>query len=190
MVYFIDSVPKKRQYRKYKIKTVKGIDDFESISEIIARRYKRVLNENLPLPDLIVIDGGKGQLNSASRSLNKLGLDYIPIIGLAKKMEEVYRPGIYDPQNISKTSPGLLLLRHIRDEAHRFAITFHRQLRDNKMTHSILKEIPGLGSIRIQAIWSNFSSLEELKNTSIEEISNKTNIPISIIIRILNHINK
>ena len=133
MVCFIDGKPRKSEYRKFKIKEVKGIDDFAMMKEIVARRYKRVIDEKLPLPDLILVDGGKGQLSSAKSALDALGLSFIPIIGLAKKMEEVFKPDISEPQTISKTSPGLVLLKQIRDESHRFAITFHRQLRDKGM---------------------------------------------------------
>ena len=133
MVCFIDGKPKKSEYRKYKIKNVKGIDDFAMMYEVVNRRYKRVLNENLPLPDLIVIDGGKGQLSSAKKALDDLELTFIPIIGLAKRMEEVYKPKLSEPQTISKTSPGMILLKHVRDESHRFALAFHRLLRDKGM---------------------------------------------------------
>jgi excinuclease ABC subunit C len=133
MVCFIDGKPRKGEYRKFKIKEVKGIDDFAMMKEIVTRRYKRVINEKLPLPDLILVDGGKGQLSSAKSALDDLGLSFIPIIGLAKKMEEVFKPEFSEPQSISKTSPGLVLLKQIRDESHRFAITFHRQLRDKGM---------------------------------------------------------
>ena len=133
MVCFIDGKPRKSEYRKFKIKEVKGIDDFAMISEVVSRRYKRVLKEKLPLPDLILIDGGKGQLSSAKSALDDLGLSFIPVIGLAKKMEEVFKPEFSEPQSISKTSPGLILLKQVRDESHRFAITFHKQLRDKGM---------------------------------------------------------
>ena len=133
MVCFIDGKPKKSEYRKYKIKNVKGIDDFAMMYEVVNRRYKRVLNENLPLPDLIVIDGGKGQLSSAKKALDDLELTFIPIIGLAKRMEEVYKPKLSEPQTISKTSPGMILLKQVRDESHRFALAFHRLLRDKGM---------------------------------------------------------
>ena len=133
MVCFIDGKPRKSEYRKFKIKGVKGIDDFAMMKEVVSRRYRRVLKESLPLPDLILVDGGKGQLSSAKRALDDLGISFIPIIGLAKKMEEVFKPEFSEPQSISKTSPGLILLKQIRDESHRFAITFHRQLRDKGM---------------------------------------------------------
>ena len=133
MVCFIDGKPRKSEYRKFKIKNVNGIDDFAMIKEVVTRRYKRVVKEKLPLPDLILIDGGKGQLSSAKSALDDLGLSFIPVIGLAKKMEEVFKSGISEPQTISKTSPGLILLKQIRDESHRFAITFHRQIREKGM---------------------------------------------------------
>ena len=113
MVCFIDGKPRKKEYRKFNIKSVKGIDDFESMREVVFRRYSRQLKENNPMPDLILIDGGKGQLSAAKSSLDKLGLGYISVIGIAKKLEEVFKPNLPEPQNISKSSPGLFLLRKI-----------------------------------------------------------------------------
>ena len=130
MVCFVDGVAKKSEYRKFKIKTVKGIDDFAMIREVVLRRYSRLKSEKATFPDLILIDGGKGQLSMAVSALQELGLSYISVIGLAKRLEEVYVPGSSDPQNIPKSSPGLFLLRRIRDEAHRFAVTFHRLRRN------------------------------------------------------------
>ena len=123
MVCFVDGKSKKSEYRKYKIKEVNGIDDFAAIREVVFRRYKKLKDEKLSFPDLILIDGGKGQLNMAISALRELGLDYLLVIGLAKRLEEVFVPGNSDPQSIPKNSPGLILLRKIRDEAHRFAIT-------------------------------------------------------------------
>ena len=174
MVCFVDGKPRKSEYRKYNIKTVKGIDDFASMHEVVSRRYKRQLDENKPLPDLILIDGGKGQLSAAKSALDALGLGYLPVIGLAKRLEEVFKPGVSEPQNISKISPGLHLLRAIRDEVHRFAITFHRSRRKKKMTKSIFEEIPGMGKKRIQRLWLEFSSLKDIKEASVEDISNRT----------------
>ena len=125
---------KKSEYRKFKIKSVEDNNDFASIQEIVLRRYTRVVKESLTLPDLILIDGGKGQLSAAGSSLKQLGLEHIPIIGLAKRLEEIYVPGIKDPQSIDKQSPSLILLRKIRDEAHRFAITFQRQKKKFKLS--------------------------------------------------------
>jgi len=190
MVCFVDGKPKKREYRKYNIKTVVGVDDFESMTEVVYRRYKRVLEEKKSLPDLILIDGGKGQLSAAKKSLDELGLSHIAIIGLAKKLEEVFIPNVSEPQNISKTSPGLFLLRQIRDEAHRFAITFHRQKRSKAMVKSTLENVKGIGQKRIESIWKNYNSLEEINNESCEEISKKTGIPLNIVEKLLKEISE
>jgi len=176
MVCFVDGKPRKSEFRKFHIKTVKGIDDFASMREIVSRRYKRQLSENKPLPDLILIDGGKGQLSAAKSAIDALGLGYIPIIGLAKRIEEVFKPGLSAPQNISKSSAGLHLLRAIRDEVHRFAINFHRKVRTKKMTDSIFSKIPGVGEKRIQTIWKTFNSIEEIKNSTYIEIEKKTGL--------------
>ena len=131
MVSFINGKPKKSNYRKYKIKSVENIDDFASIREVVFRRYSRLQKENSEYPDLILIDGGKGQLSMAMSALRELGLDYINIIGLAKKLEEVFIPGNPEAQVINKSSPGLALLKRVRNEAHRFAISFQKQKRKN-----------------------------------------------------------
>ena len=174
MVCFTDGKPRKSEYRKFHIKTVKGIDDFASMHEVVSRRYKRQLDENNPLPDLILIDGGKGQLSAAKSALDALGLGYVPVIGLAKRLEEVFKPGMSEPQNITKTSPGLHLLRAIRDEVHRFAITFHRKTRKKDMTKSIFEDIPGMGKKRIQKLWQELKSLNEIKDASINGLKEKT----------------
>jgi excinuclease ABC subunit C len=173
MVCFMDGKPRKSEYRKFNIKTVDGIDDFASMREVIGRRYKRVLDEKKSLPDLILIDGGKGQLSAAKSALDLLGLGYVPVIGLAKRLEEVFKPETTEPQNIPKTSPGLHLLRQIRDEVHRFAITFHRSKRDKKMTLSLFEDIPGMGKKRVQKLWEVFESLEDIKSASADEIKTK-----------------
>ena len=180
MVCFVDGKPKKGDYRKYHIKTVEGADDFASIYEVVSRRYRRVLDEGTPLPDLVLIDGGKGQLSMAKVALNDLGLSYLPVIGLAKRLEDVYRPGHAEPFNIPKHSPGLSLLRRVRDEAHRFAITFHRQQRTKAMTTSVLDDIPGVGPKRLRAIWKAFSSLEELASAEAAEIAEKAKVPVAV----------
>ena len=190
MVCFIDGKPVKGEYRKFNIKTVKGADDFRSMYEVVYRRYNRVLKEQKQLPDLILIDGGKGQLSSAKSALDHLGLSYITVIGLAKKMEEVYLPNFSDPQNISKHSPGLLLLRRIRDEVHRFAISFHRQKRSKYETKSILLDVKGLGKKRVKKFWNIFNSLNEVSKLSPEEIKIKTNFPLKICNDILVEIKK
>ena len=126
------------------------------------------------------MDGGKGQLSAAKSALDSLGLGYIYIIGLAKRLEEVYKPDLSNPQNISKTSPSLYLLRSIRDEVHRYAISFHRQKRDKSMTVSIFEGISGLGKKRLQDLWNNFKSINDIKKSTPDRIAQKTNIPESI----------
>ena len=178
LVFFLDGKPKKSSYRRYDIKSVSGIDDFAAIREVITRRYKRVKNEKSPLPDLILIDGGKGQLSMAISALRDLGMDYIPIIGLAKRLEEVYIPGNSEPQNINKASPGLILLKRIRDEAHRFAIKFQREKRKKNITGSFLENVKGLGKKRIEKLYQEFKSLDEILNVQPELISARTKIPL------------
>ena len=172
MVCFIDGKSKKTEYRKFKLKTVKGIDDFASMREIVYRRYKRVKKEGTGLPDLILIDGGKGQLSMAVSALRELGLDYLPIIGLAKKLEEVFVPGNSDPQSIHKQSSGLILLRRIRDEAHRFAINFQRQKRKDSISKSVFHDIPGMGDKRVNLLlktYKNMRIIAALKPNEIHE---------------------
>ncbi|MBI44628.1 MAG: excinuclease ABC subunit C [Candidatus Marinimicrobia bacterium] len=184
MVCFVNGKPLKKEYRKFNIKTVEGIDDFESMREVVFRRYSRQIKDNAQLPDLILIDGGKGQLSAAKSSLDKLGLGYISIIGIAKKLEEVFLPSSSSPQNISKTSPALYLLRKIRDEVHRYAITFHRSKRKKDTFSSVFNDIKGMGPNYIKKIWSYYESLEEIKKDSIEAISEKTKIPLNVVANI------
>ena len=141
LVVFVNGVARKKDYRKYNIKEVKGIDDFAAMREVVYRRYKRLSDESSILPDLILVDGGKGQLSMAISALRKLGLDYIPIVGLAKRLEEVYVHGKTDPLLIPKHSVGLILLKRIRDEAHRFAISFQRLKRKKNVSSSIFEKI-------------------------------------------------
>ena len=180
MVCFIDARPKKREYRKFNIKTVSGIDDFAAIREVVSRRYKRVKDEKGPLPDLILVDGGKGQLSMALSALRELGLDYIPTVGLAKKLEEVFVPGNPDAQTIQKQSPGLILLRRIRDEAHRFAITFQRQKRNKQLIRSIFGELPGMGKKRLEKLLQAFGGPTSIAKLTPEVINDQTGIPIKI----------
>jgi len=176
MVCFLDAKPKKSEYRRFKIKTVDGIDDFAAMREVVHRRYLRVKKEKGSLPDLILIDGGKGQLSMAVSALRELGLDYIPIVGLAKRLEEVFVPGISDPQSIHKQSPGLILLRRIRDEAHRFAITFQRSKRKLSLESAFI-EIAGMGPKRVNILLMSFESTESIANADHQLISEKTGIP-------------
>lgn len=180
MVYFENGAAKRSQYRKYIIRSVDKPDDFQSMREVVERRYSRLLKENSVLPDLILIDGGKGQLNIAKEVLNQLGLNNIPIIGLAKRLEEVFIPGYSQAQNIPKSSPAVILLRRIRDEAHRFAITFHRSKRGKNMVKSILDDIPGIGDTRRKKLLSTFGSIQELQKHSAEDISKQAGIPLKL----------
>ncbi len=184
MVCFVDGKARKSEYRKFKVKTVEGIDDFAAMREVVHRRYLRVKKEQGSLPDLILIDGGKGQLSMAVSALRELGLDYISIVGLAKRLEEVFVPGISDPQSIHKQSPGLILLRRLRDEAHRFAITFQRSKRKDSLT-SIFNEIDGMGPKRVQKLLQSFDSTETIANTELEAITTQTGIPENIAIMIV-----
>ena len=176
LVCFVDGKPKKSEYRKFKVKTVSGIDDFASMREVVHRRYLRQKKEKGSLPDLILIDGGKGQLSMAVSALRELGLDYVPIVGLAKRLEEVFVPGISDPQSIHKQSPGLILLRRLRDEAHRFAITFQRSKRKDSLT-SLFNDIDGMGPKRVQKLLQSFDSTETIAKSTQKDISTKTGIP-------------
>ena len=162
LVCFVDGKPRKSLYRKFKVKTVDGIDDFASMREIVSRRYKRVKKEGKSLPDLILIDGGKGQLSMAVSALRELGLDYLPIVGLAKRLEEVFIPGSSDAQSIHKQSPGLILLRRIRDEAHRFAITFQKQQRTKTISKSIFHNIKGVGDKRVKKLLLIYKDLKTI----------------------------
>ena len=180
MVSFIDTRPRKKEYRKFNVKTVSGIDDFAAMREVVFRRYKRAKEEQGSLPDLVLIDGGKGQLSMAVSALRELGLDYIPIVGLAKKLEEVFMPGNPDAQTIHKQSPGLILLRRIRDEAHRFAITFQRQKRNKQMVHSMFGEIPGIGKKRLEKLLQVFDGPAAITQLTPEVINGETGIPVKI----------
>ena len=172
MVCFVDGKPRKSLYRKFKVKTVDGIDDFASMREIVHRRYKRQQKEGKSFPDLILIDGGKGQLSMAVSALRELGLDYLPIIGLAKRLEEVFIPGSSDAQSIHKQSPGLILLRRIRDEAHRFAITFQKQQRTKEISKSIFHEIKGMGDKRVKKLLLTYKDLKTIGNSKPINIQN------------------
>jgi excinuclease ABC subunit C len=178
MVCFIDGKARKSEYRKYKIKTVDGVDDFAAMREVVFRRYRRLKSEQAALPDLILIDGGKGQLSMAISALRELGLDYLTIIGLAKRLEEVFVPGHADPQSIPKQSPGLILLRKIRDEAHRFAITFQKQKRNKQVRTSIFDSIDGMGPKRVQSLFTVFQDIDSIAQSETDMIAKKAKIPL------------
>ncbi len=173
MVVFVDGKPKKSEYRKFKIKTVAPADvnDFASMKEVIFRRYKRVQEDNLDMTDLIMVDGGKGQLSSAMESLKELGLETHPIISLAKRLEDVFVPNESEPVSIPKSSSALRLLQQIRDEAHRFAITFHRSLRDKRTLQTELDLIEGIGKKRAKELLESFGSVQGVKFATIEQLT-------------------
>ena len=171
MVCFVDGRPRKADYRKFAIKEVVGPNDFAMMREVVGRRYQRMLDDEQPLPDLVLIDGGKGQLSSAKQVLDELGLVDLPVIGLAKRLEEVFLPGQSEPILIPKTSPALKLLMHARDEAHRFAVTFHRQRRSKRMVQSELDTIAGIGPKRRQTLLKAFGSVDRIKTCSFDELT-------------------
>lgn len=171
MVRFVNGKPDKKGYRHFNIKTVEGPNDFASMKEIVYRRYFRLVHEDLPLPDLIIVDGGKGQLSSACEALKELNLyGKIPIAGIAKKLEEIYYPEDPLPLMINKRSPGLKLLQFIRDEAHRFAITFHRKKRSKTFLKTEIEELKGVGKATAEKLLQHFKSVKKIKEASREEL--------------------
>ena len=185
MVCFINTKPRKSEYRKFKIKSVDDNNDFASIREIVFRRYSRVKKDSLALPDLILVDGGKGQLSVAYSALKEIGLGFLPIIGLAKRLEEVFIPGLRDPQSIDKQSPGLILLRRVRDEAHRFAITFQRQKRGANLIKSPFEDIKGIGKKRLNNLLTSFDDVKTISQLTPEVINGETGIPLKIAKKII-----
>jgi excinuclease ABC subunit C len=172
MVVFKNGKPAKKEYRHFNIKTVTGPDDFASMKEVVHRRYKRLVEEEQPLPDLIVIDGGKGQLNAALQVLKSLDIyGQVPIIGIAKRLEEIYYPQDTYPLHISKRSPSLKLLQYIRNEAHRFAITFHRDKRSKASLKSQLDNVPGIGPKTIDKLLKHFQDVPTIQSASVEDLA-------------------
>ena len=172
-VVFRNAVPSKKDYRHFKVRTVVGANDYATMKEVVNRRYSRMLEENPEdLPQLIVIDGGKGQLAFAYEALSELGImDKITLIALAERMEEVYRIGDPYPMFIDRNSPALKVLQHIRDEAHRFGITFHRNLRSKAQIESVLRTIKGVGAKTEQRLLLRFGSVARIAAASEEDIA-------------------
>jgi excinuclease ABC subunit C len=171
MVVFVDAKPRKSEYRKFKIQSVSGPDDFASMREVVTRRYTRMLQEDLPPPDLILVDGGKGQLSSATEVLKELGLGSLPVIGLAKRLEEVFVPGSGEALVLPRTSSGLRLLQHIRDEAHRFAVSYHRVLRTKRILQTELDLIKGVGKKRAKELLEAFGSVQGVKFATEDQLA-------------------
>jgi excinuclease ABC subunit C len=193
LVSFKHGRPDRANYRRFKIKTVAGQDDFASLAEVVKRRYSRLLRESgrdavsasqnsgtaarrpsqmTNFPDLILIDGGKGQLNAACAELGKLSLGKIPVIGLAKEFEEIYRPGESKPLRLGLAHPAVKLLQRIRDECHRVANSYNAQLRIKRISESVLDEFPGIGEARKAALLKKFGSVQRLKTATLEQIAN------------------
>ncbi len=183
MVVFTQGVPSKRDYRKFRIKTVEGADDFASMVEVIERRFRRAEEADAAsavsgkenrwaiMPDLIILDGGKGQLNAVRAAMEKLGVGAIPTVGLAKEQEELFLPGRSESLMLPRGSQGLFLIERIRDEAHRFTISYNRQLREKAGVKSTLDEIPGIGPTRRTALLKAFKSIDGIRKASLEELA-------------------
>lgn len=188
IVVFKDAKPSKKDYRHFNVKTVEGPNDFATMQEAVYRRYKRMLDENQSLPQLIIIDGGKGQLSSAVSSLKKLGIDKkVTIIGIAKRLEELFYPGDSLPMYLDKKSETLKIIQHLRDEAHRFGITFHRKKRDQGTLKTELEEIEGIGKATADKLLTHFKSVKKIKEANAEELAKLLNK--KQVITLLNYFN-
>jgi len=170
MITFVDGRPYKNEYRRFKIRGVSGIDDYGMMKEVVARRYKKVKSERLRCPDLIIIDGGKGHLNSVASTLKELGFERLAVIGIAKRHEHIYIKGRKEPIIFSRHSSVLHLVQRLRDEAHRFAITYHRKLRGKRLRRSVLDGIEGIGEKRKKLLLNRFGSVENIRKASIEQL--------------------
>lgn len=186
MVVFVEGKPSKEHYRRFKVRTVQGPDDFASMKETLGRRFARVRDEQAALkagdmvpgkdkfsqlPDLIIIDGGKGQLSAVREAMLEQGFDYIPTFGLAKEEELLFAPGRSEPIRLDRDSRGLKLLQRLRDEAHRFALSYHRKLRTQRNLKSLLDEIEGIGAVRRRELYKAYKNLEAIKQASVEELA-------------------
>jgi excinuclease ABC subunit C len=172
LVVFEDGLPRKSDYRTFRVRSLSGLpDDFASMREVVGRRYRRLLEENKDLPDLILIDGGKGQLGAAMEALAELGIGHQPIASLAKREEAIFLPGRPEPVMLPRSSPVLQLVQRVRDEAHRFAVGFHRRTRDKRTLHSELDEIPGVGPARRRKLLSVFGSLRGVRAATLAELA-------------------
>jgi excinuclease ABC subunit C len=170
-VWFENGRPRRAEYRKFKVKSVEGTDDFASMREVVGRYFRRRLDEHKPMPDLVVIDGGKGQLGAAADAIRELGLDTLRLVSLAKREEEIYVLGRSDPIRLSRRSPGLRMLQQARDEAHRFAVTYNRKRRSLRTVTSELLSIPGIGPSKRRLLLQTFGSVQGVRNASAEQIA-------------------
>lgn len=188
MVVFKGGSPSKNMYRRFKIKDVEGQDDYAMMQEVVERRYSRLLEEERELPDLILIDGGRGQLNAAREVLLELGLEDLKIISLAKEEEKVFLPDRDSPLILPADSPALKLLQRVRNEAHRFAVNYHRKLRSRRLTESMLDQIPGIGSSRRKALLQHFGSLGRIRNATPSELCQVSGISDRLADRIYDYL--
>ena len=172
-VVFRNAKPSKKEYRHFNIKTVEGVDDFATMREVIIRRYSRLIQEGQELPQLLIVDGGKGQVTSAIEALDSIGLHgQMTVVGIAKRLNEVYFPGDNIPLYIDKNSETLHVIQRLRDEAHRFAITFHRKQRSKGQVHSTLDDVPGIGPKTRTLLLKHFKSVKRIREASEEELAN------------------
>lgn len=179
-VVFKNGKPSKKDYRHFSIKTVEGPNDFASMEEVVHRRYRRLLEEDEPLPDLVIIDGGKGQLSASMKSIRLLGLEgRMTIVGIAKRLEEIYYPDDPVPLHINKKSPSLKIIQQARDEAHRFSLRLHRNKRSANFTRSELLDVPGIGEKTVQALIAHFGSTKKVKEASAAEIAKATSLSVA-----------
>ncbi len=190
LVVFKGGNPAKSMYRRFKIKDVEGQDDYAMMQEVVERRYSRLLAEDRDLPDLILIDGGKGQLNAAREVLENLQLSHLEIISLAKNKEEIYIPDRKSPLCLPESSPALQLLQRVRNEAHRFAVNYHRKLRSRRVTESMLEQIPGIGPNRRRNLLQHFGSLGQIRNATPDELKQVSGISQRLAQRIYDYLQK
>jgi excinuclease ABC subunit C len=170
LVFFQDGRSRKSSYRRFKIRGIEGQDDFATMHQVVSRHFRRLTEEKKPYPDLVLIDGGKGQLQAASEALKELGIRDQNVVALAKRLDEVFLPGKSDALMIPKDSASLRLVQRIRDEAHRFAISYHRQLRKKGVTRSELDRIPGIGPVRREVLLRRFRSVEQIKRADLQDL--------------------
>jgi excinuclease ABC subunit C len=211
MVVFEEGRPATNQYRRFRVKTVEGADDFATMQEVLRRRFRRAgkvrsqsvavdggeaaelpdlepSDDAWELPDLVIIDGGKGQLSAAVEAMREIGVYDIPTVGLAKQHEEIYLPGETDPVILPRGSEALYLVQRIRDEAHRFAITYHRQVRGKSQVSSALDNVPGVGPKRKKALLRKFGSVKAIRDASIEEIAATVGFTEALAGRVKDHL--
>jgi len=195
MVVFQQGKPQKSGYRRFRIRGVSGSDDYAAMREVLRRRFihgeeseeeKRRFASD---PDLLLIDGGRGQLNAALEILSDLVLDNVPVVSLAKREEEIYIPQREEPLKLDRRHEGLRLLQRVRDESHRFAVTYHRARRDKKLKKSILTEIPGIGPAKARLLLRTFGSVEKIRTTSVEEMAKLPGITVALAESILSKLN-